>query len=120
MGNNAAFTAFERTVIAVYNTGELDKKLLKELAEPYRDSDIDSGGMEGTLSKPVAGPLGISRPMDIVDIVIQTWTGKIPEARPKLPKDYSKSTEEQRKANDDYQERRWTAFNKITDTFGWC
>jgi hypothetical protein len=120
MGNNSAFTAFERTVLAVYNRGVLDKTLLKLLSESYRDCDIDSGGMVGTLSKPVAGPDGIKRRLDIVEIVIQTWTGKIAEGRPKLPKDYDKSTEAQRKANDDYQDRRWNAFHKITKTFGWC
>jgi hypothetical protein len=120
MGNNEAFTAFESAVVAVYSRGALDKHLLKDLSEPYRDCDIDSGGMAGTLSKPVVGPDGVARRLDIIDIVIQTWTGKVPEEHPKLPKDYNQSTEAQRKANDDYQERRWTAFHKITDTFGWC
>ena len=48
MGNNAAFTTFEATVIAVYNRGCLDKELLAELAEAYAESNIDWGGdMEG-------------------------------------------------------------------------
>src|SRR5665647_3319545 len=107
MGNNSAFTAFECTVLTVYNRGILDKQLLKDLAEPFRDCDIDSGGMVGTLSKPVVGPDGVARRLDIMEIVIQTWTGKIPEEHPKLPKDYNQSTTAQRKANDDYQEHRW-------------
>jgi hypothetical protein len=51
MGNNAAFTSFEASVIAVYNKGVLDKELLDALAAPYEDMDIDRGGMEGTLTK---------------------------------------------------------------------
>lgn len=51
MGNNAAFTDFEATVIATYNKGVLDEELLSAFMEIYRDSDIDHGGMRGTLSK---------------------------------------------------------------------
>lgn len=119
MGNNAAFTAFEHAVLATYNRGVLDKKLLKDLAEPYRDCDIDSGGMVGTLSKPSDGPDGAARRLDVIEIVIQTWTGKVPEACPKFKGEYKDWTPEQQQANEDYQERKWTAFNKITGTFGW-
>jgi hypothetical protein len=35
VGNNAAFTSFEATVIAVYNRGVLDKELLSDLMRPY-------------------------------------------------------------------------------------
>jgi hypothetical protein len=45
MGNNAAFTAFEATVIAVYNEGVLDKKLLSALMKSYEGVDIDHGGV---------------------------------------------------------------------------
>jgi hypothetical protein len=115
MGNNDAFTAFESAVVAVYSRGALDKNLLKDLAEPYRDCDIDSGGMVGTLSKPVVGPDGVERRLDVIDIVIQTWTGKAPEDRPKFKGKYEDWTPEL----EDYQELRWTAFHKITDEFGW-
>lgn len=47
MGNNAAFTSFEASVIACYNKGVLDRGLLDALAKPYKGSDIDRGGMTG-------------------------------------------------------------------------
>jgi hypothetical protein len=50
MGNNTAFTAFEATVIAVYNRGLFDQELLTELMKPYEGSDIDTGGETGTLA----------------------------------------------------------------------
>jgi hypothetical protein len=119
MGNNAAFTAFERTVVAVYNTGALTKKLLRDLAEPYQGMDIDGGGMEGTLSKPVVGPDGVARRLDILGIVAQTWTGKPPKPAPKLPKDTSKWTPAQDKENEDYHEARWAVFSKFRSAVGW-
>ena len=51
MGNNAAMTAFEATVIAVYDAGVLTPDLLDQLAEPYTDTDIDSGGLRGLTTK---------------------------------------------------------------------
>jgi|ERR1035437_5884851 hypothetical protein len=122
MGDNSAFTAFENVVVSVYSRGALDKALLKDLAEPYRGSDIDSGGMDGHLSKRVVGPDGVARRLDVVDIVIQTWTGKVPPFAPKRPKekDYSKWTDAQRDENEKYQDDKWTLFHKITgDVFGW-
>ena len=109
MGNNAAFTAFEATVIAVYNYGVLDQKLLSELMEPYRGVDIDSGGMMGTLAKDG---------LDVEEIVIKTF-GKTLPARPDLPKNHNDWTPEQEALNDAYQELRAATFFAITDQFGW-
>lgn len=120
MGNNAAYAAFESTVIACYNNGDLTKKLLSDLMEPYRDSDIDSGGEQGLMSKPVVGPDGIKRRLDVVDIVIQTWTGKPPADKPKGPRDYNRMTPDQKNAFDDWIESKQKSFRKITNHFGWC
>lgn len=109
MGNNAAFTAFEATVIACHNRGVLDKALLSDLMEPYRDSDIDSGGKRGTLSKDG---------LEVEQIVLKVFGVEVPQ-RPKLPKDYKDWTEEQREANDDYRDKAYGEFCKITKQFDW-
>jgi|ERR1017187_237374 hypothetical protein len=111
MGNNAAFTAFEATVIAVYNKGVLDVELLKQLAEPYAGSDIDMGGKEGTLSKDG---------LEIEEIVLKVMGVEIPK-RPDIPPflKYSDRTPEQETANERYWEDLHERFFKITDDFGW-
>jgi len=43
MGNNQAYTIMEATVIAAYNAG-LRGEQLAPFLEPYRNTDIDSGG----------------------------------------------------------------------------
>lgn len=51
MGNNQAYSTFQRTVINLYNRGKLDLEMLDELAEEYRGTDIDSGGDLGIETK---------------------------------------------------------------------
>ena len=51
MGNNAAFTYFEETVIKLYDQGALTLPVLDTIAENYRDTDIDSGGMRDLQTK---------------------------------------------------------------------
>jgi hypothetical protein len=114
MGNNSAFTAMEHAVVNCYKRGKLDKPLLKCLLEPYRDMDIDSGGKEGLFVREDG------RRLEVEDIVIKVMTGKLPLPYPKLPKNHDKWTDAQRQLNDDWQEKRYDAFNKITDRFGWC
>jgi hypothetical protein len=109
MGNNAAFTRFEATVIAVYNRGVLDKGLLSDLMRPYEGVDIDHGGMEGTLAKDG---------LDVEEIVIKTF-GKTLPARPDLPPSHREWTPEQEALNDAYQEIRAETFFSITKQFGW-
>ena len=109
MGNNAAFTSFEASVIAVYNRGFLDKKLLKDLAKPYADMDIDRGGMEGTLTKDK---------LDIDGVILKVYGVSLPP-RPKLPKDYNKWTPEQGRANEDWYDLQRDAVYKIERTWGW-
>ena len=109
MGNNAAFTAFEATVIAVYDGGVLTKKLLSKLMEPYRGVDIDHGGMKGTLSKDG---------LDVEEIVIKTFGLKLP-ARPNVPKDYHKMTIPEIDLVEAHSEQIAKLFCSITDKFGW-
>ena len=109
MGNNAAYTAFEHTVMAVYDHGVLDKVLLGKLLEPYGDSDIDSGGKVGLISKDG---------LEVEEIVVKVWGLKVPK-KPNLPKDYRSWTKEQDKANEEYQEKLYELFSKVTKEFGW-
>lgn len=107
---NSAFTAFEATVIATYNKGVLDKELLSSFMEQHRGSDIDEGGMVGTLS---------NDGLDVHEIALKTFGKDIPQ-RPNLPEDYKQWTPEQEHANDVYYETMGEAFSEITDRFGWC
>lgn len=109
MGWNTGFTIFEATVIGAYDLGVLDKKLLTVLMKPYSNTDIDSGGCMGLKTKDGKG---------IQQVVIETFGGTVPE-KPKLPKDYRKWTDEQRDANDEYHERVYGLFNKVTKKFKW-
>ncbi len=59
MGWNRGYEIYEKTIIAVYNSGTLTPELLKTLIEPYQDTDIDHGGcnelqtMDGLLADEV-------------------------------------------------------------------
>ena len=110
MGNNAAFTSFEASVIAVYNKGVLDQELLDALAAPYEGMDIDRGGMEGTLTKDG---------LDIDGVICKVY-GIVLCPYPDIPKDWHVWTDEQRDANDAWQESKGDALRKITyDRWGW-
>lgn len=50
MGNNSAFTAFEATVMTLYDAKALTLVILDSIAEQYRGTDIDSGGCMGLVS----------------------------------------------------------------------
>lgn len=110
MGNNQAFSDFESVVIATYDKGVLDRELLSKFMEIHRGSDIDRGGMAGTLSKDG---------MDVEEIVLKVFAKKMPE-RPKLPKDHKKWTPEHEALNEAYWDSRYEAFHEIADKkFGW-
>ena len=51
MGWNEGYRLLEETVIGVYNLGRLDKAMVCALFEPYRGTDIDSGGSNDPLTK---------------------------------------------------------------------
>ena len=109
MGNNSAFTSFEASVIAVYNHGVLDKELLAELAKPYADTDIDRGGMEGTLTKDG---------LDIDGVILKIHGVKLPP-RPELPADHKTWTPEHYEANEEWDELQYEAVIKIEREWGW-
>jgi hypothetical protein len=102
MGWNQGYTIFETTVIGAYDLGKLDKALLRVLMEPYRNTDIDSGGSQGLKSKD--GLL-------VEEIVVKTFGGKLP----KEP-DFETCDDDTAEA---YWENLGKAFNKITAKFGW-
>jgi hypothetical protein len=102
MGWNQGYTIFEATVVGAYDQGKLDKDLLRVLMEPYRGSDIDSGGSRGLQSKDG---------LFVEEIVIKTFGGKLP----KKP-DFKTCGDDKTEA---YWEKLGTAFNKITDKFDW-
>lgn len=109
MGWNAGYTIFEATVIGAYDLGKLDKELLSVLMEPYRGSDIDSGGSRDLVA---------NDGLDVVDVVCKIWELPLP-ARPNLPADHRQWTKEQDAMNEAYWDERYEAFRKVTDTYGW-
>ena len=109
MGNNAAYSTFEQTVVGAYKLGKLDKELLAVLMESYEGMDIDSGGKAG---------LTADDGLEVEEIVLKVMGVPIPR-RPKLPKDYRKWSTKQIGANEAYQEAIGNAFREITDQFGW-
>lgn len=70
MGWNTGFRIFEATVIGAYDLGKLDKALLSALMEPYRGTDIDSGGSRNLTSKDGK---------EIQQIVVEAWGLEIPQ-----------------------------------------
>lgn len=109
MGNNAAFTAFESTVLATHSKGVLDKELLSSFMAQQRGVDIDSGGMVGTVA---------SDGKNVIEIVLTVFGEKVPP-RPDLPKDHRTWTPDQDAANEAYHDELWGTFHRITDQFGW-
>ncbi len=103
MGWNTGYTIFEATVVGAYDLGKLDKELLEVLMEPYRDSDIDSGGSEDLKSKD--GKV-------VEQIVIETWGMEMPTK----PQGEEGDSEEW----DDYREAVSSKFGEVTEIFGWC
>jgi len=109
----------EETVMGAYNAGLLKVRLLKILLEPYRGTDIDSGGSQDLKAK---------NGLEVPDIVIKLLApDKFKKLEPmrlallKHPKKYDKLTEKQQLEQEKYYEARYDAFHKITTKmFGWC
>lgn len=101
MGWNAGYRIFEATVVGAYDLGKLDKEMLAVLMEPYRDSDIDSGGSRDLESKDGKG---------VEQIVIETM-GLVMPAKPTEDADDD--------AQDEYQGQLYEMFFEITKGFGW-
>lgn len=104
MGWNKGYAIFESTVVGAYNLGKLDKELLTVLMEPYRDSDIDSGGGKD---------LQASDGKRIEQIVIETWGLPMP-MRPVV--DQAQDPD----AWDDYDDAVYAQMRVVTGHFGWC
>ena len=102
MGWNSGYTIFEATVVGAYDLGLLSKDLLCVLMEPYRGSDIDSGGSHDLVAKDG---------LDVKEIVVKTWGKKLPK-KPEM-----KASNQE--AVDRYYDRISDQFYKITDQFDW-
>ena len=85
MGNNAAFTAFERAVIGAYDRDVLTLSYLDEIAEPYRDTDIDMGGSEDRETKDGKDIIEV-----VVELVMPEWK---PREEDLLPEDIEREGE---------------------------
>lgn len=109
MGNNQAYTDWEATVIAAYDEGVLTPALLSKFMDIHRDSDIDSGGKVGTLSKDG---------LDCEEITLKVFGVEIPK-QPDLPKNHKTWTPEQERLNEEYWEKRYDLFSEISNRFGW-
>lgn len=107
----------EETVMGAYKLGRLDKKLLAVLLEPYRGTDIDSGGSADLKAKD-----GLEVPDIVIKIMDPVAFKKLEPLRlavKKHPKSWDRMTAEQEIENEKYYEARYNAFHKVTKKFGW-
>lgn len=103
MGWNTGYTIFEATVVGAYDLGKLDKALLEVLMEPYRGTDIDSGGSADLESKDGKR---------VEQIVIETFGLEMPK---KPEGEYDDNPD----AWDKYHEEVYEKMTEVTDYFGW-
>lgn len=103
MGWSAGYTIFEATVVGAYDLGKLDKALLTVLMEPYRNTDIDSGGCQDLESKD--GKM-------VDQIVIETWGLEMP----KMP---DKPQSEDEEAWENYEDEVYEKMQSVRKHFGW-
>lgn len=103
MGWNEGYTLFEAMVIGAYDLGKLDKGLLTVLMEPYRGTDIDSGGSRDLTSRDGKR---------VEQIVIETWGLAMPTAP---LGDYDDDPE----AWERYHEALYETFRVVTSQFDW-
>lgn len=103
MGWNEGYTIFEATVIGAYDLGKLDKALLTVLMEPYRDTDIDSGGSRDLTARDGK---------KVEQIVIETWGLAMPAAP---PGDYDEDSEAWLR----YDAVLYDTFREVTSQFNW-
>lgn len=101
MGWNTGYAIFESTVIGAYDLGRLDKELLAVLLEPYRYTDIDSGGSQELETKDGK---------NVMEVVIQV-SGKECPVRPDDDAD-----DEVLEA---YWDKLYEVFSDCTKPFGW-
>jgi hypothetical protein len=103
MGWNTGYRIFEQTVIGAYDLGKLDKDLLTVLMEPYRGTDIDSGGSCGMEAKDGK---------EVDQIIIETWGLPMPTP-PTVAYDADHESWES------FYEQRYDLMRQVTDHFGW-
>lgn len=101
MGWNSGYTIFVASVIGAYDLGKLDKDLLSVLMEPYRGSDIDSGGCRHLRARDGK---------EMRQIVIETWGLEMPKAPP---------DSDDEDTWDRYHDDVYKQFYVVTDHFGW-
>lgn len=104
MGWNQGYTVFEKAVIDSYDSSKLDKTLLSTLMEPYRGTDIDSGGSHDLKTKDGK---------DVMQVVIEVWGLEMP-AEPEGTYDDNPDPWE------DYYDIKCDLFSRVTGHFGWC
>lgn len=109
MGWNTGYTIFEATVVGAYDLGKLDKELLAVLMEPYRGTDIDSGGSEDLESKDGKG---------VEQIVVETFGLSMPE-KPAFPQPKTWDESPENEAWEAYLEAVGEKFNEVTEHYGW-
>lgn len=119
MGNNQAYSFMEETVMGVHKLGKLDKAILKVLMEPYRGTDIDSGGAADLKDKD-----GLEVPDIVIKIMDPATFKKLEPLRlavkKHIKKNYNSLSEKQQNEQEEYYEKRYEAFHKITKKqFGW-
>lgn len=90
-------------MVGAYDLGKLDKELLTVLMEPYRGSDIDSGGSRDLKSKDGKG---------VELIVIDTWGLEPPKTPPG-------NFDDDPEAWDDYNDAVYDKFREVCRHFGW-
>lgn len=116
MGWNQGRTIMEATVVGAYDLGKLDKALLSVLLEPYRDTDIDSGGRVGLVAKDGK---------EVEQIVIEAGGLKMPEPPSVTQPDWAnwdEWTSAEREASDaweDHAEQVYEQFKRVTREHGW-
>lgn len=106
MGWNQGYTIFEETVIGAYNQGKLDADLLSVLMEPYRDTDIDSGG-----SRDLKTDDGMETTEVVVSIMEPAAWATLKDQRDKARGDED--------LEEEYADALYDAFHAITERFGW-
>lgn len=98
MGNNAAFTHFEQTVILLYDKGALDPELLTNLGEAHRGTDIDHGGKIDLRSHDG---------FDVDELIVKVM---MPERFEELKAVANR---------EEYSDRFWDAVFEVTGKWGW-
>ena len=104
MGWNSGYTIVESTVVALYDLGKLDRDVLDAVMEPYRGTDIDSGGSQDLRAKD-----GKS----FEEIVIKVWGLKVPR---KPGKKYDPAKDD---AWQDYNDEVYSQFRTVCHEYGW-